>query len=396
MIRSVVRTVSILTLVGCSQWLGTGRTQAQAEAERVPLIMTKLPPRSSALYNRLLKLAGEAKSQVLTLTKTEMWAVPKENVDAVKTAAAELNVGVNQLGTDWNHVFNKAPADVRMSDTQNAIVDRAKASRATLRVNMMAAPTAPMVEYALTKDADRPEANLGPAKILVRLSDDTILTIVRSTVDIIPAHRCTWRGTVEGTGAPVTIMWWPGGKMTGNLQHDGKIYSVRHMGGDMHAIVEMAEDRMPLEHAPMPERMRANDPNLRDDPLASEGDASIMKPKNQQKGGQLDDKQQQRKLQRAKVVADQRVTAINVSDPAAKNAASKDNSAPKDVVIDVIVAYTKKAANNYSDVKRELVELSIEEANESFRQSGIGQVKLRLVHTYQTDYVEEGAHFDHV
>jgi len=66
------------------------------------------------------------------------------------------------------------------------------------------------------------------------------------------------------------------------------------------------------------------------------------------------------------------------------------------VVIDVIVAYTRKAASNYSDVKRELVDLSIEEANESFRQSGIGQVKLRLVHAYQTDYVEEGAHFDHV
>ena len=96
------------------------------------------------------------------------------------------------------------------------------------------------------------------------------------------------------------------------------------------------------------------------------------------------------------MVADQRVTAINVSDPTAKKAASKDNSAPKDVVIDVIVAYTKNVANNYSDVKRELVELSIEEANESFRQSGIGQVKLRLVHSYQTDYVEEGAHFDHV
>ena len=47
-------------------------------------------------------------------------------------------------------------------------------------------------------------------------------------------------------------------------------------------------------------------------------------------------------------------------------------------------------------MKRELVDLSIEEGNQSFRQSGIGQVKLRLVHAYQTDYVEEGAHFDHV
>ena len=39
---------------------------------------------------------------------------------------------------------------------------------------------------------------------------------------------------------------------------------------------------------------------------------------------------------------------------------------------------------------------SIEEANESFRMSNLGHVKLRLVHAYQTDYVEEGAHFDHV
>ena len=62
----------------------------------------------------------------------------------------------------------------------------------------------------------------------------------------------------------------------------------------------------------------------------------------------------------------------------------------------MIVAYTKQAAANYADVKRELVDLSIEEANESFRLSNLGHVKLRLVHAYQTNYVEEGAHFDHV
>ena len=67
-----------------------------------------------------------------------------------------------------------------------------------------------------------------------------------------------------------------------------------------------------------------------------------------------------------------------------------------DTSIDVIIAYTKKAAAHYSDIKRELVDLAIEEGNESFRASGLGNVKLRLVHAYQTDYVEEGAHFDHV
>lgn len=69
---------------------------------------------------------------------------------------------------------------------------------------------------------------------------------------------------------------------------------------------------------------------------------------------------------------------------------------PKDIVIDVIVAYTSKAEKNYLDIRRELVDLAIEEANESFRVSNLRHIKLRVVHAYQTDYVEEGAHFDHV
>ena len=68
----------------------------------------------------------------------------------------------------------------------------------------------------------------------------------------------------------------------------------------------------------------------------------------------------------------------------------------KEVVIDVLVAYTKKAASNYGDVKRELVELAIEEANHSFRLSNLGNIKLRLVHSYQTNYAEQGEHFQHL
>ena len=76
----------------------------------------------------------------------------------------------------------------------------------------------------------------------------------------------------------------------------------------------------------------------------------------------------------------------------------EDESSPKpnDIIIDVVVAYTKKAARNYADVEHELVDLAIEEANKSFRVSNLGHIRLRLVHAYQTDYVEEGSHFDHV
>jgi hypothetical protein len=76
----------------------------------------------------------------------------------------------------------------------------------------------------------------------------------------------------------------------------------------------------------------------------------------------------------------------------------KDAATPKpaDVVIDVIVAYTGKAAHNYADVERDLVGPAIEEANRSFRLSNLGHISLRLVHAYRTAYVEEGDHFDHV
>src|SRR5215510_14752978 len=278
-------TASASLLLGCCVCLTVGlalaQTLAQTPPERIPLIMTKLPPQNSATYKSIIKHAGKARGQVLTLTKTEMWEVPKEHVEAVKKAAADHGAAANQLGTDWNDVFRSAPSDMRMNPKQTEMMDKAKAAKSTMGVGMMAAPMAPVVEYALTKDAGpnigAPPTSRDPAKITIKLSDKTVLTVLRSNVDI-RKDMCIWRGTVEGTDAPATIMWWPGGKMTGTVHHEGRIYSIRHMGQDMYAVVQMAVDKMPQEHAPMPERMRSNDPNLRDDPLIHQGDASIMRP----------------------------------------------------------------------------------------------------------------------
>ena len=79
-------------------------------------------------------------------------------------------------------------------------------------------------------------------------------------------------------------------------------------------------------------------------------------------------------------------------------ASKEDEPSPKpnDIIIDVAVAYTKKAARNYGDIEYELVDLAIEEANKSFSLSNLGHIRLRLVRAYQTNYVEEGSHFDQV
>jgi peptidyl-Asp metalloendopeptidase len=140
----------------------------------------------------------------------------------------------------------------------------------------------------------------------------------------------------------------------------------------------MSDDRMPPEHAPMPQRLRADLPSLHDDPLVRQGDASILR----------------------SVLASLNVAGGKLP-PSEWKGIPKTDPAPQpllpvEVVIDVIVAYTKKVAENYTDVVREVVALAIEESNEAFRISGLGHIKLRPVHAYQTDYVEEGSHFDHV
>src|SRR4029450_4283765 len=132
---------------------------AQAEQETIPLIMLK--PQGAAfgadhlrnLYAALKKRSARATSQVLPLTKAEVWTVPKNDVEGVKKAAARYGVAMSKLSATWNHIFHKAPADTKMNDKQKMIVDRAKTSAATTAVGLMAAPPPPMVEYALTKDA---------------------------------------------------------------------------------------------------------------------------------------------------------------------------------------------------------------------------------------------------
>jgi len=361
--------VGAIALWGCVLWLGLGAGASRASDERVALVMTKLPPPGSPQYQAIRKRAGEVVVQPLRLTKAEAWSVPKASAEAATKAAAAQGVEVTTLAANWNHIFAPAPAGTAMTAEQRAMVQRAMASPSATAIATFLPPRAAVVEYALTREAG------APASIRVSLGKDTTVTISRTHVTVM-ADMLSWKGRVDGTGAPATLMWWPGAQMVGAIHHEGRIYSIRCMHGVLHGIVEMREDKMPPPHAPMPADLRGNDPSLRDDPLVQQGDASILR----------------------SIVRGMHVATAKVPGSLDKEAEKRGPQppTPQDVVIDVIVAYTKKVAGNYTDVTRELVELAIEESNESFRASKLGHVKLRLVHAYQTDYVEEGAHFDHL
>ena len=255
------------------------------EEERVQLIISKPPSsarkekdkegKSRASHERMRdafkKHSGETTGHALSLMKAEVWSVPKSNVEAFKKTAAQHGAIVTEVGPDSHHVFQAPPADMTMSEKQKAIMDQAKASKSTMGVKLVMGPAPEMLEHALTHHAK----DTLP-KLAVRLSDDTVLTINRTSVDIKP-DRAIWRGTVESTGAHVTLMWWPSGKMAGTIRHDGRIHAIRHIKDRIYAIVDMSEEKMPQEHAPMPERLRVDDPNLRDELLVKHGDASILR-----------------------------------------------------------------------------------------------------------------------
>ena len=264
-----------------------------------------------------------------------------------------------------------ARAGIALTESQRTMLELAKDSTATVGVKVMAAPTAARLERTLTKDASHPTA----ARIALALSDETVLTAVRTSVEKRP-DMGVWHGTIEETGAPVLLMWWPNGHMAGSVEHQGRFYSIRPMGGSMHAIVEMSEARMPPDHA-LPMLVASNEQ------LGLSRRANALTQA-------TDDSRRLRSLLQAEIAA-------RKPRPGSPIAERFRGAAPAgDVAIDVLVAYTKKAASHYDDIERDLVHLAIEDANSSFGRSNLSHVKLRLVHAYQADYAEAGGHFDHV
>ncbi len=369
-----------------------GRISPEGPSDpRIEVIMEGLPPVGSADYEALFKHAGDATGQVLPLTKCEVWSIRRPLLENLKVEAAKKNVVVRVVDDDWNKVFQPMAPSAPMTDKAVSMVGQAMQSPSTAAVGMMAARAANEVEYALIKDMHAKGDARNPMTIRIAVNDTTSVSAVRRGVEI-KGDRCIWRGVVEGTENPVTIMWWASGRITGTIHHGDRLYQLKQMGDDTIGIVETMTDKMPDEHAAMrPERMRQL--NLRQDTMRNNGDASMGRPKRGETQNQQDDGLGGTRT----TVVDQKALKRQIDSTTQQG--SKDNGVPTapEIVIDVMLVYTAKAASHYDKIERDLIELAIDDAQNSFRTSGIANVKLRLVHTHRTDYVETGAeHFDHV
>lgn len=352
-----------------------------ASADSVDVILSNLPLRETAAYSRMYEAAGRPKREILEMSRAEVWTIPSEKWGEILTLARDAGTKISKLDSNWNHALVPMQNSSAMTASQSALMHATMASKAVTGAIVMARPPVGLAENMLTK-----------SELVIPIATGVSVTARRMSLHKIE-DGYAWHGVVSETGEPVTLLWWASGRMAGSITYRGHVYSVHELGGGADAIVEMNPAQMPQEHAAMPHGMMEK-MHLKQDPLVTKGDPSdLTEPGNAAR--------ENFHMERAttKDAHDASRTADVTIAPGPLDITQKQSSpqvSGQKAVIRLIVAYTKAAAGHYDDIKTDLIPLAIEDANESFRMSGISNVELELAYAYETDYVESGSHFEHV
>ncbi len=400
MLKYCIESFRTLSLIAIAL-LATGPTSKSGWAAdrdaRTEIILSGLPDHNSSHYKSLRSLAAPVDVQTLEMTRSEMWSVPQSHLEALAKAANSQGITVTVLDNSWNHMLAPMPTGATMTQTQTEMMHQAMDSKAAMGVSMMALPQSNVLEYALTKSMAKAKSNEPPPTLVIPLNATTSVSAKRTSI-AKSGEGYVWHGTVGETGDPVTLLWWPSGRLTGTIHYHGHIYAVKNMGDGMHGVVEMEPRMLPPEHAPMsPDLMHKM--NMQEDPLVKRGDASMVPQqvqKNPKAEGEIPPDRRDTKNQEDAPLSEAAGNAVSTKIAPDTPARKSRERRPDDVTITLIVAYTKQAASHYTDIEKDLIMLAVEEANQSLVNSKVDNVQFKLVHAYETDYMESGTHFDHV
>jgi hypothetical protein len=161
-------------------------------------------------------------------------------------------------------------------------------------------------------------------------------------------------------------MWSKAGRLTGLVGYKGRIYTLTGANGEARAVLESRTPDLPSGpvFARLDGRASARRGSAASDAAAAAGRSSSMAV-----------------APPVEPFSDAERTALE----------------SKQITIDLMLLYTRRAANRYTIALPDLLALAVEQVNQSFRNSGLANIRLRLVHTQVVGYVESGAgHFDHL
>jgi hypothetical protein len=186
-----------------------------------------------------------------------------------------------------------------------------------------------------------------------------LITLIRTGIVTQKDGSVTWQGKVEETGERAVLMVWGNALLTGYFAYKGTVFTVESLGGGVHAYAEMDRNKLPADHPP---------PASRDSVRSSNAD---------------------QEPEPAPAPVEPAVAPFTDADRLALEA--------KNVTIDVMLLYTARAAKHYIRDPSDLLALAIQETNQTLKNSGLGNITLRLVHSQLVDYdASEDDHFTHL
>ena len=220
---------------------------------------------------------------------------------------------------------------VGLTPDQQAIIDKFAKSPQGENVQYTGAPTDPI-----------------GSEVRLPFREGQYITLVRTGSAAQPDGSVLWRGEVKETGERAMLMLWNNALLTGYLAYRGTIFTVESLGGGVHAFAEMDRRKLPADHPPAAVRDNVSVPSANEPAVPH---AAPPEPK---------------------------VEAFRETDRRALEA--------KSITIDVMLLYSGNVAKRYVREPSDLLAVAVEETNETFKNSGLGNIKLRLVHTQSIDY----------
>jgi hypothetical protein len=224
------------------------------------------------------------------------------------------------------------PESATLTPDQVAIVEKIAKPPGAEEVRYVGAPTDPI-----------------GAEVRLPFREGAYVTLVRKGSTIRKDGSVSWHGEVAETGERAVLMLWNNALLSGYFAYNGTILTVESLGGGVHAVAEMDRNKVPEAH-PSPTPARDSLPARATDQPAT------LRP----------------------APPEPKVAPFTDADRLALEA--------KSVTIDVMLLYSANVAKRYIRDPADLLALAIEETNETFRNSGIGNVKLRLVHTQVVEH----------
>jgi len=200
--------------------------------------------------------------------------------------------------------------------------------------------------------ANAPTDPIG-AEVRLPFGEGRFITLRRKGSTLREDGSISWHGEVEETGERALLMVWDKAVLTGYFAYKGTVFAVENLGGGVHAFAELNRGQQLPDHP---------DPVARPDAIATTARPAATKPQS--------------------APTEPNVPAFTDTDRRALEA--------KNITIDVMILYTQNVAKRYIREPSDLLALAVDEANQSFRDSGLGNIRLRLVHTEAVDYDTAG------